>query len=192
MKVVKITELQKQWVAISTATAIFLCIGIFVVVLPGLKRINRIQGEVIEVRRRLEFLNQIQATRAKITEGEVWLTDKESRHQISSYLASLAKKHEIEVESITPDPLNEADKSGYTPFLLRLQATSSFSSLASMIIELSGANPRIAVEEMTISRTEVEKDEKNIRKDKNIRMDLVLKTLLLPSKNTAKPSGAPE
>ena len=152
MKVVKITELQKQMSIIAIAAAFFLSLGVFLEILPGFKRIRQSQNEVGEFRHKQELLSTIQTVKAKIQESESWLSEKKDRNLTLSYFSTLAKKHEIEIETVTPEPSGEGNQSGYAALTIRVGARANFQNLISMVAELGTTKPRFEVVEMMLAQ----------------------------------------
>ena len=190
MKVVKITELQKQMAMIAIATAVFLSLGVFAVVFPGLQRINKLQNQVIDVGRKEEFLSQIEMGQTKITEAQSWMTEKKNRHFILTYLRSIAKKYGVQVDIATLDPIEEGDKLGYSPLIARLEVRSDFKGLFSLGVELGEKNPKIVIDELHL--TLIPRGERQAAQGANrsLKTELVLRTLLLPENDAVKSLGA--
>ena len=189
MKVVKITELQKQMSMIAIAAAFCLSLGVFLEILPSFKRIRQSQNEVGEFRHKQELLGTIQAAKTKIQESESWLNEKKDRNLTLSYFSTLAKKHEIEIETVTPEPSVEDNNSGYASLIVRVEMRAHFQNLISMVTELGTTKPRFEVVEMMLAQIPSLEIQKKASQ-KALRITLVLKTLLMSSKNTTKTLGA--
>ena len=189
MKVVKITELQKQMGMIAIAGAIFIFLGVVLVVLPGLQRVNQLQNDVIDIDRKRDLLSQIQVAKTKITEGETWITEKKERHLILSYITTVAKRYGVVIDVAAPDPIEDVGKLGYFSFIIRLEVKSDFKSLFPMMVELGEANPKIVVDEMTLTRMASEEIQNEEDKEKTLRGEFILRTFLVSRNDASKSLG---
>ncbi len=188
MKIVKVTELQKQLAVIAGVAVVLFALGITLVIIPGVQKTTQLQKDISEIGRKHELLTEAQAAEIKITEAESWLMNKKEKNLFLSRLTSLVKKYHIELQSANPDPSSDSDKKSYRPLTVRVAAQCQFKGLLGFISEMGTTKPRIAVDELSL--VQVTDRNQNGKKRRYLTVTFVLRTLLVSPSESTQPVRA--
>jgi|GEM_PF-5416344 len=177
MKIVKMTEVQKQLVIIGGVAALMLILGVWVLVLPAFARLSSLKSEIAQVEHKKEILEQQKQMNEQVKKLEKGLTSEKKRHLILGQLTNLAKNHGLEIDTVTPDE-NKEKKSGgfYHDFLIRMKVSGPFAQLLRFLSAVEKLEPHTAVSQMSFEPTN---EYQRPGEAGSPAITLVLKTLLL-------------
>ncbi len=181
MKTMKVTELQKQVGVIGAATVLFLLIGIWLVITPGIKQMAQIRKSISQVGQKNETLRKIEDLSGKVELMQSKLEAVSQKNSVLSHLATLANRQKLEVESVSPDEVGEAASGFYQDYVLKLKAAGGFRQLIGFFGAVEKMNPPIAVVDMELTN-QPSSGRNNTRVRSALSMSMVLKTLLISSK----------
>ncbi len=185
MKMIKVTELQKQMSLIALAAVFFIIIGVWLVITPGVEKMTRMQKEISQVDQKKAALRRIEDFKTKIDSIHPKLDSVSQKNLVVSHLATLANRQKLEVESVTPDADDAAVKGFYQDFVLRVRASGGFKQLIGFFSAIEKMRPPISVVEMELMNQPAS-GRGNSRVRSALSMSLVLKTVLVSSKSAEK------
>lgn len=152
--------------------------GIWLVILPAVKKAARLNLETSQIGTKQELLKQIQDARTRAEELEVGLPQEKERHLILSHITTLAKRSGLDVDVVSPDTSVEAIKGIYPAFSVRVSAVGSFQKSVNFLGGFEKNKPKLAI-------TSIEFDQRGgDEKTNSISISVIAQTLLLKSQET--------
>lgn len=144
MKVSRLTELEKQWLALGSAAGALLLSGVLLMVVPTFKKASKLNQEASQVDSKIEVLKDIQVYSAQIREMEKGIQSFKEKHLVMEAVTGAANKNRLEVDTAQPE-FDPVAKAGYRGAQVVFQGHGEFTALMRFLRDLDKIGFPVAI-----------------------------------------------
>ncbi len=151
MKIVRLTETQKQAALLGAICAFFLILGVSTMAVPSFEKIRKLKRDAGQVDKKLEVLKDIRVYEAQVRAMEKGVRSYDDRHLILGEVTAAANQNKMEVSSIQPEAADQGkQKTGYKMVQISFQGRGQFGALMGFLSDLEKKEFPVSVQNMDI------------------------------------------
>ncbi len=168
-----LTEQQKYWAIKISAIVVVVVIGVFFIIIPGIKTKEALKTQYQESQTLLELAQSVNMLKNKTKEFDATLTASSDRTAIIKQISELASRNNFNIEQITP---RTAKEGLYTKLVFDVKGTGSFFATRNFLRDTEKMSPSVFAKEISMQRNA---EDFNSKKNESVIREEMLSVRLL-------------